>query len=106
MTRDRQDPKTRKAAILGHAVQLAKEKGYSHITRDEVATRAEVACGLVTYYFKSIGRLKREIMHYAIRMEHHDILLQGLAAKDLIAERAPKELKAKAVEKYATTVTL
>ena len=98
MTRERQDPKTRKAAILKHAVQLAKEKGYSHVTRDEVAIQAGVACGLVTYYFKSVGRLKREIMRYAVRMEHHDILLQGLAAKDLIAERAPAELRAKAAE--------
>ena len=98
MTRERKDPKTRKAAILGHAIGLAKEVGYSHITRDEVASRAGVAGGLVTFYFKSMDRLKREIMREAVRLAHFDIVLQGLAAKDIIALDAPSELKAKAAE--------
>ena len=97
----RLDPKARKAAILVHAVELAKEIGYSHITRDGVAERSGVAIGLVTYYFKSMDRLRREIMREAVKLEHLDILLQGLAAKDLIAEGASMGLKAQAVEQYA-----
>ena len=97
MKRDRQDPKTRKAAILMHAVALSREVGYTHITRREVSERAKVAENLVTYYFKSMERLKREIMRAAVCLEHHDIVLQGLAAKDHIALNAPAELRAKAV---------
>ena len=106
MTGERLDPKARKAAILAEAVQLAQEIGYTHITRDEVAERAGVAIGLVTYYFKNMDRLKREIMREAITLKHHVILLQGLAAGDAIAEGAPTGLKAAAVQKYATTVCL
>ena len=106
MTRDRLDPETRKAAILAEAVKLAQKIGYTHITRDEVAARASVAIGLVTYYFKNMGCLKEEVMGEAIRLEIPEIVLQGLAAKCPVAQGAPLRLKARAVEQYSTTVCL
>lgn len=91
-------PEIRRAQILQHAVEAARDHGYQRITRDEVARRAGVSVGLVTRYFTTMPQLKRSVMRFAVRNEILEIIAQGLAAADPHARKAAPELKQRAVE--------
>jgi AcrR family transcriptional regulator len=94
-------PTDRKAQILEAAVQLSAAQGYSHVTREGIATAAECAPGLVSNYFGTMTNLRRDIMRAAIRQRNLTIIAQGLAAKDAHACKAPDELKKAALETLA-----
>ena len=91
--RERKQPNERKNELLSEAIKLAKEVGYSHITRDGVAERAGVSYGLVTRYFQSIDNLKCLVLKKAIQDEVLEIIAQGLVRKDPLLRRLSPELK-------------
>ncbi len=93
--RERKLPDDRKNELLTEAVELSKEIGYSHITRDGVAERAGVSYGLVTRYFQSMDNLRRLVLKEAIRTEVLEIIAQGLVRKDPLTKRLPPQLKEK-----------
>jgi len=95
--RERKEPSERKQELLEVAIQLAKEEGYSHITRNEIARRAGVAYGLVTSYFKSIENLKRLVIKEAIRLEIVQIVAQALARKEPLTRRLDPSLREKVI---------
>lgn len=91
--RERKLPKERKKELLSEAVELSKELGYSHITRDGIAKKAKVSYGLVTRYFQSMDNLRRLVLKEAIRTEILEIIAQGLVRKDPLTRRLTPELK-------------
>ena len=93
ITRKRIDPEFRQGNILDTAIELAKTKGYSRITRDDVAKAANVSPGLITHYFTTIERLRRAVLREAVKRGVLEIVAQGLANKDAIAIGAPRELR-------------
>ena len=93
----RMDPDDRRDLILDAAVDLAKERGFLNIRRDEIAIKAGVSMGLVTRYFGTMVKLKRDVMRMAIRDEVLSILAQGIAIKDVHALKAPNDLQQRAV---------
>lgn len=94
----------RREEILNAAVEVAKQKGYPNITREEIAERAGVSSGLVTTYFDSMTRLKRELMQHAVELEILEIIAQGLTLSDPIAESASITLRAKAIAELNNNV--
>ena len=96
VSKSRTDPALRRDQILTVAVDQSKEIGYNNITRDNVAEGAGVSMGLVTRYFGTMCKLKRQVMRYAIKNEIAEIIAQGLANGDNHAKKAPPELKAEA----------
>ena len=90
---NRMQPTHRKEQILQAAVFLAASKGYRVITGPEVAQAAECAKGLVFHYFGSIDGLRKDIMQWAISNRNAEIVLQGLACGDPLAQSAPKDVK-------------
>lgn len=96
VTKNRANPALRKDQILNVAVAMAKDVGYTKITRDAVAEGAGISMGLVTRYFGTMTQLKRDVIRYAIRNEVAEIIALGLANGDDHARKAPAELKAKA----------
>jgi AcrR family transcriptional regulator len=62
-----------KPKILATAYALAQEVGVHGIRRNEVAKRAEVAEGLVSFYFE-ITALKAAVVKEAIRLEDVEVL--------------------------------
>lgn len=94
----RQKPLDRKQQILDAAVKLAETKGYSHVTRDNIAACAECAPALISNYFGTMISLRRDIMRAAIRMRSLPVIAQGLAARDPHAQKAPDELKQAALD--------
>lgn len=84
----------RKDHILRVALKIAKEDGYTNVTRNELSDKAKVSPGLVTYYFSSMIQLKRAIMRAAVEHKIPEIVAQGLSIGDKNAQKAPAELKA------------
>jgi AcrR family transcriptional regulator len=75
---------------------MARIDGYHAITRDDVALEAGVSCALVTHYFGTIRGLRLEVMTEAIAREIPEIVANGLATGDSLAQSAPTALKEKA----------
>jgi AcrR family transcriptional regulator len=95
--RERKDPTERKQELLEVAIHLAKETGYSHITRNEIARRAGVAYGLVTSYFKTIDNLKKMVVKEAIKQEIVQIIAEALARKEPLTRRLTPALREKVI---------
>lgn len=92
----RANPALRKEHILRAAVELARERGYKHVTRDSIAAAAGVSVGLVSHYFATMKQLQRDIMRYAVQHGVAEIVAQGLALRDDHARKASPELKQRA----------
>lgn len=88
----------RKQSILCAAVAEAKRHGYTNVTREAIAQRAECATGLVSFYFGTMVDLKRAIMSEAIRTRELRIVAQGIADGHPKAKRAPDDLKLEALK--------
>lgn len=72
---------------------------YQKACRANVGDAAGVSAALVNYYFVNMKEMKRAIMRRAIEQKVIEIIIQGLARRDPIARRAPKELREKALQK-------
>lgn len=86
-------PMSRKETMLKLAISIAQRKGYSNVTREELADKMKCAESLVSYHFGSIPKLHREIMKAAVDQQNLKIIAQGLVSQDPIAQSAPKKLK-------------
>ena len=97
----RKDPEVRRQEILGAAVELARESGYLKMTHSHIAGRVEVSPSLVRKYYETKSKLREAVMVEAVRLEVVEVVLQGLAALDPIAQSAPATLRAAALESCA-----
>jgi AcrR family transcriptional regulator len=95
--RKRLKPEVRKESILAAAVPLAEEHGYACISRDAIAAAAGVTGPTLSHYFGTMAQFRRDLMRYAIREECLRILAQGLAAGSIQAQRAPPDLRRRAL---------
>lgn len=86
-----------KEKLLSTAMQLANLHGFSNVTRDGIANKAEVACGLVTYYFKGMNKMRAAMVERAIETENLKVLGQAIAARHPLALNAPEALRVRAV---------
>ena len=84
--------------IQNAAIGLAREGGLSNITRDNVASRADVSAGLLYYYFPSVAYLRTQVMELAIERDDAALLMQGVRVLDPAALKAPEALKQEALE--------
>ena len=87
------DTVARKAEILAAALIVATEGHYAHMTRASIAAIAGVTGPLVQHYLGTMPELRREVMKAAILAKNLTVIAQGLMAKDIYAELAPKELR-------------
>lgn len=87
----------RKARVLAKAFELSTKHGYQWITREMVASAADVSTGYVSTLYGSFVELKRQVVREAIRLENLTILQQALADGNPDAKAAPEELKRRAV---------
>ena len=68
----------RRASILTAALEAAEALGYIKITREDVAVRAGVSPGLVSYHFNHIKEMRDEVISEAIRVENLPVLAQAV----------------------------
>jgi AcrR family transcriptional regulator len=99
--RKRVNPALRRKHVLNIAIELARTKDYSQITRGDIASAANVSPALISHYFDGIKALQTVILKAAIKREIPEIVAQGLVRRDPIAVQAPKELKDRAISYLA-----
>lgn len=90
-------PRERTELILSAAVDVAKEKGFFNVTRENVATKAGCSVGIITLRFKTMPALRSAVMRRAVRDKVLTIIGQGVAAGDRIASTVPASLRKRAV---------
>lgn len=87
----------RRRVLLRAALEVSESGHYSSISRSEVAAKAGVSEGLVTYYFDSMDYLRECVIREAIRTQNLTVLAQGLALRDTVALQAPASLRKQAI---------
>lgn len=93
MTHVRLTRRARHDSILAAAVRLAEIKGYTKVTRDDIALAAGCSPALVSEVLGTMVALRRQIQRAAIANEVVPVIAQGLAARDPHALKAPAYLK-------------
>lgn len=83
--------------ILEVAYQLAQVDGWNNFKRDDVAEKAGVATGSVSYHFKTMDGLRDAVMRKAVHTRCLSIVADGLAARNACAQAAPEGLKREAL---------
>lgn len=87
----------RRAQILTAGLPVAEKKGYTRVTRDDLAEAAGVPPSLVSYHLGTMADVRRHLMREAIRAECLPVIAQGLAMGDARAKKAPEDLRRRAV---------
>jgi AcrR family transcriptional regulator len=82
-----------KDAILAAAMQIANLKGYKRVTRSDIATRAEIATGSVSYHYGSMKKLQAAMVERAVETENLKMLGQALSDRHPVALKAPESLR-------------
>jgi len=95
----RQDPKDRREEILQAAIRMAEHYGYRSVTRADIAGAAKCSEALVTHYFSTMTQMRRQIMRAAIKRSNFQIVGQGLAMADPVAQKAPEVIRRMALER-------
>lgn len=98
MTNKRLKPDARKEDLLAAALPLAAERGYTRVTRNDIAQRAGVSGPVIHYHFGTMAQFQRELMRYAVLKENLAVVAQGLAAGDKQAKKAPEVIRRRALD--------
>ena len=91
-------PEIRAADLLAAALRVATRNGWRTLTREAVATEAQVSPGLVSLHLGTVDNMRRDVMRAAIRERCVRVVAEGLALNDRHARKAPDELKLAAAE--------
>ena len=83
----------RKTEILRGGLKAAEERGYTRVTKDDVAFYTEGSASLIQYYFKTMKELRDGIIRQAIADKNLMVLAQALGSLDEVALQAPARLK-------------
>lgn len=87
-----------KRRILDAALELAQEQRYDTISRGDVAGRATVATGSVSYYFSDMDGLRDAVVAEAIAQGCWQVVAQALVDRHPLAVGADHGVKAQAAE--------
>lgn len=89
----RMKPAARKNELIEAGLKLAQRKGFSKVTRDDIAAAVGVTGTAVQYHFNTMAQLRTAIMRRAVKTENLPVVAQGIVAMHPCAVRAPAELK-------------
>lgn len=67
--------------IAKAGLSLAAKQGYRLIRRDDVAAKAGVSIGLVTYYFGGMEGLREAVVNQAIASNNLQVMAEALVAQ-------------------------
>lgn len=97
MTITRMSPLDRRAQILACALDEAKRVGYMNVDRGHISRRLDISRGTITRYFGALPHLRAAIMRAAITQGCVQVVAQGLAARDPLAQAAPERIRQLAI---------
>lgn len=81
MVKKRLRPEARKKEILAAAAKLITEKGYSHVTMEDVVEATGLSKGGLYHYYKSVDDILYDLMVEGIRYRN-DIIKGAMATND------------------------
>lgn len=94
-------PAERIAQLVTIALSIAEKSGLQAVTRERVASESGVSEGLVSYHLGTMKELRRKLIREAITRPSLKVLAQALASGDRHAQKAPEDLKRKALASLA-----
>jgi AcrR family transcriptional regulator len=97
MKNKRLPPKARGQMLLEVALRCAKVHGLAGLTRDKIATAADVSPALVSARLGTMVNLRRSVMRHAVAEGELRVIAEGLATRDPIALKAPEALRRQAL---------
>lgn len=87
-----------KRRILDAALELSLEQRYDTISRGDVASRAVVATGSVSYYFNDMDGLRDAVVAEAIDQGAWQVVAQALVDRHPLAVGADASVRTAAAE--------
>lgn len=96
--KSRISPELRKEQVLHVTIELGKVHGLQNLTREMIASKAQVSLPMIGKYFGSLDGLKGEAMDYAVSHNVPELIAQGLALKHDAVINATPEVKAEAIK--------
>lgn len=84
--------------ILAAAIKVAKRDGWIAMRRDDVATEADCATGLIHRYYGTMYQLRNVVMRHAVKEGVTSIVAEGLTVGDPTARQAPANVKKAAAQ--------
>ena len=96
MKNKRISPGARATELTAVALRLAREHGLANLTRDQIASEAGVASGLVSLRLGTMPAMRRTVMRAAVTQGVLEVIAEGLAHRDPHAMAAPLELRQQA----------
>ena len=97
----RMKPADRQKQILDAAIVVAERIGFANVRQVDIATEAQCGFGTVSRYFNTMKQMRRAIIREAIQRKSLIIIAAGLGINDPDAQKAPDDLKRKAVSLLA-----
>lgn len=88
-------PEERRAQILATAYEIARDDGLGKVTFAEVARRIETSAPLIYRHFSSVGQLRDNMLHEAVRRSNADIVADAVELRLHLGD-VPPALLAKA----------
>ena len=80
----------RKEQILREAIKLLIK---GDLTRDKLAAKCKVSCGLISHHFGGMVNLRKLTIDEGVKLRHHKVILIGLAENNLAARKLPPYVK-------------
>jgi AcrR family transcriptional regulator len=102
MKQVRYGPAIRRAKVLAVALPLAVEKGYTNLTRDEIAEACQISGGTLQHHFGTIAALKSALVLYAMEKRCLPVIGQAVVARDPAVSGMPLTLRRRALGALAT----
>lgn len=93
-------PEARKEQMLTAALSLAENSHYLTVTRRDIAQALGLSGPAVQYHFKTMKRMRAELIRAAIEREVLPVVAQALVLGNEQAQSAPEALKLEAMRGY------
>jgi AcrR family transcriptional regulator len=92
-----------KSKILKAALWCARRYGLYKMSRQQIAKRAHVSTGAVSFHYGSMEGVRDAVIQHSIdgRGAYLDVLAEALGRRDARAAQAPAELKREALDTLA-----
>lgn len=103
----RSDPEIRQQQLMEAALKVAKDEGWSKLTRAKVACQAGVAASLINFYFGDKDQFRTSVMQEAVMRNLVSVVAEGLLYHNKAALDAPEALRKRAkdyVERHGLTL--
>ena len=84
---------THKEAIIGAAINLAREKPYYQLTQADVCKAADCSKGLLTYHFGSMDGFYNSLVENAIKYRILRIVGDAITQRHPLALACPDDMR-------------